>query len=442
MKAVFIFGKDNNKKVTSQSINIRVYHSNFDFRRSLKMDISRGGWDFKSNTIIDLSKGSRTFEESQYLQELKNTLNSVEQNFSQEFLKLKLSHKLKSFTNETWKEWCESTLNKGLGISEIEESETPLLMDTYKEFIRLKSNERAENTMKGYRSNLKVLNGFMNYNTFIADNKLTPSEIKDWEIWYTNQYGKSKSKEYKYDETDLAFYRSLKEWNKLKGNEDNYFYKIISNLKAILTYFQSVDSDKYKPHKNINHPDFVALKLVSKHSILDKEELDLIFQYKGKKYLENVSSLAEILYSGCLRFNELIQEIKLISEGNQKIYKRTIETTEVEFWDIYQKKEDFSKHIPINANLKRILASGEPYIISMTNFNKYIKELISELSIQKEYKISSHTFRRSFITNMVNEGYTENFIMEYSGHKDEKSFRTYCQTNNIKIKILNPIYLG
>ena len=106
MKAVFIFGKDNNKKVTSQSINIRVYHSNFDFRRSLKMDISREGWDFKSNTIIDLSKGSRTFEESQYLQELKNTLNSVEQNFSQEFLKLKLSHKLKSFTNETWKEWC------------------------------------------------------------------------------------------------------------------------------------------------------------------------------------------------------------------------------------------------------------------------------------------------------------------------------------------------
>jgi site-specific recombinase XerD len=282
----------------------------------------------------------------------------------------------------------------------------------------------------------------MNYNKFIADNTLTAKETKVWEIWYTNQYGKSKSKEYKYNETDLSFYRSLREWNKLKGNEDNYFYKIISNLKAVLNYFQSVDSDKYKPHKNINHPDFVALKLVSKHSILDKEELDLIFQYKGKKYLENVSSLAEILYSGCLRFNELIQEIKLISEGNQKIYKRTIETTEVEFWDIYQKKEDFSKHIPINANLKRILASGEPYIISMTNFNKYIKELISELSIQKEYKISSHTFRRSFITNMVNEGYTENFIMEYSGHKDEKSFRTYCQTNNIKIKILNPIYLG
>ena len=43
---------------------------------------------------------------------------------------------------------------------------------------------------------------------------------------------------------------------------------------------------------------------------------------------------------------------------------------------------------------------------------------------------------------MVNQGHSESSIMEYSGHKDEKSFRTYCQSNNIKITKLNPIYLG
>lgn len=108
MKVVFLYGKNNNKKASTQSINIRVYHTReLEVRRSLKMDISLEGLDFKNSTIVDLSKGTRTFEQSQYLQELKNTLNSIEQSFNKEFLNLKLTHKLESLTKETWKEWCD-----------------------------------------------------------------------------------------------------------------------------------------------------------------------------------------------------------------------------------------------------------------------------------------------------------------------------------------------
>jgi integrase len=443
MKVVFLYGKNNNKKASTQSINIRVYHTReLEVRRSLKMDISLEGWDFKNSTIVDLSKGTRTFEQSQYLQELKNTLNSIEQSFNKEFLNLKLTHKLESLTKETWKEWCEVTLNKGLGISKEITQEIPYLSNVYEEFIKIKFKDRAANTIKGYRSNLKVLKSFMDYNFFIQENNFSEGELKIWDEWYTKQYGKSKQKEYKFNEIDSSFYRLLREWNTLKGNNDNYFYKIISNLKAILNYFQSIDPDFYKPHNFIKHPDFKALKLVSKHSFLDIDELNLVFNYKGSKYLENVSSLAKILYYGCLRYNELEQEINLIKQGNLKTYQRTVENIEVEYWDVYQKKEDYSKHIPINPLLKKILTEEIPHIISGVNFNKYIKELISEVSIQKEYSISSHTFRRSYITNMVNQGHSESSIMEYSGHKDEKSFRTYCQSNNIKITKLNPIYLG
>ena len=61
------YGIDKSKEPT-QSLNVRIFHSNLDYRRTLKLDISREGYDFEKDHITDLSKGSRSEEEAKYLQ--------------------------------------------------------------------------------------------------------------------------------------------------------------------------------------------------------------------------------------------------------------------------------------------------------------------------------------------------------------------------------------
>lgn len=447
MNVVFSYGKFKKEvdakrmKAESQNINIRVYHGDFDFRRSTGLEISLKDWDFKRGEL-KLSGVSRTPEEHKYIQSLKEQLEDIKRAYDREFLELKLSHRLKSLNKTSWNEWCEITLNKGLGNVEEVSEETPLLVDTYEEYIKIKRQDQAKNTIKGLESNLNVLRSFLDFDYFSAHFKLTDDQKKNWSTWYIKNHGKSKSQVLRFNETDLNFYRLFREWNKERGNDDNYFFKMMGNLKTVLNYFNSVDSKKYQPHDHIRHKDFKSDKLSRPHSVLSEEELNLIFNFKGNERLENISSLAKILYYGCFRFDEMIQELKRNEKGKLEIVNRVVEGQEVSYWNIYQNKSKVHKKVPMKKELKEALFSGAFHTISSQNFNDYLKELLQLLSIEKEHKITSHTFRRSFITNMVNKGYSAGDIMEYSGHKTEAQFREYCRRENIEVKTLNPIYQG
>jgi site-specific recombinase XerD len=334
------------------------------------------------------------------------------------------------------------TLNKALGIEEeVSEGEPPLLTDLLEEFIRIKSKDRAQNTIRNYRSNTKVLREFMDYSLLEESSKLNPQDKLKLSAWYTKNFGKTKSRLYKFNETDLNFYHLLREWNSLKGNNDNYFYKIISFVKAVLRYFHSIEPNKYKPHNHIEHPDFKAEKLSVPHSVLNEAEIQRLFDYKGLEKYENVSSLAKILYYGCFRWDELEQELKKKDKGSLELVRRNVEGKEVEYWNIYLGKQKIHKTIPVNKTLKSVLFDEDYHFISDQKFRDYLKELLSLLSIEKEYSIGSHSFRRSFITNMINRGYSVVHIMEYSGHQTEAQFREYCRRENIEIKTLNPIHI-
>lgn len=441
MNVVFSFGKSNDKKSDRQNINIRVYHSGFDFRRTTGLEISQKDWDFDKREL-KFNKVQRTPDELRYARSVQEQLDDIKRAFQREFDELKLSHKLKSQNSTSWNEWCEITLNKGLGIVEEVSEEIPFLVDTYSEYIEIKKQDQAQNTIKGLKSNLKVLQGFLDYDFFCHNFKLTAEQRKDWSIWYAQNYGRSKSNKLRFNETDLKFYRTFREWNKLRGNDDNYFFKIIGNLKVVLRYFNSVDSKKYPVHDHIRHKDFKSDKLSRPHSVLSEDELNMVFNFKGNERLENISSLAKILYYGCFRYSEMKQELKRMEKGTLEIVKRIVEGREVDYWNIYQGKPKIHKKVPINSSLNKALFESNFHLIESQNFNDYLKELLELLSIKKEYKITSHTFRRSFITNMVNRGYSPTDIMEYSGHKTEAQFREYCKRENIELKTLNPIYLG
>ena len=73
-----------------------------------------------------------------------------------------------------------------------------------------------------------------------------------------------------------------------------------------------------------------------------------------------------------------------------------------------------------------------PYYIAISNFNEYIKELLTEIGIEKH--ITSHCFRKSFCVNNYVNGITEEDIMQYSGHKSVKALRAYINIDKVQRK--------
>jgi integrase len=404
MKVSFSYGANNRKLAERQNINIRVYHSSFDFRRSTGLDITKKDWDFKKNTLVDASTGARTPEDRKYLISLHTKLSEIDTLFKSEFLKLKLSYQLKSLTNASWNSWCDSVLKASF--AELDNSESvPLLRDKFKEYMDLNRDQWQKNTIKGYESNLKVIINFED----------------------TEKY------KYRTDEVDLDWYYSLKKWNESNGNNENYFGSIIQKVKAVINYFRSVDKD-FPFHVNIDHRNFKTIKTKPDHAILNEAEIELIYNYKGKKHLENVRDLFIIQYHACLRYDELRSELSKGVE-NLEIYQET--ETGKYYWTILEGKT--SKHtkakkkVPVHLRILTLYRSGNfPHLIQAQPYNKYIKVLMNELNIHKEEKITSHTPRRSFITNMSNAGYRDVDIQQYSGHSDIRTMKdNYIKRKNV-----------
>jgi site-specific recombinase XerD len=403
MEVKFSYGKSNNQKAETQNVNIRVYHSNFDFRRSTNLEVSLRDWDFKNHRVKNAITGARSVDERKYILSVQEKLEDISKAFNREFLQLKLSNRLKSLSKEGWNEWCENTLNKALGKVGEDSEEAPLLIEKFNEYIQYLTLENsAYNTLKGYRSNLKVL----------------------------QEFEKDTRHKYRTDETDLAFYNKLREWNKANGNNDNYFGSIIQKVKAVINHFRSLDKN-FLFHPNIDHKKFKTIKISPEHDVLTEEELKRIFDYKGKESLENVRDLIILQYYSCSRYSELKSELK---KGRDKldIYFNDIEKKY--FWRILEwktgRKTKLEKNFPVHKLVLDLYHSANfPHLIAGQVYNRYLKELMSSCGIDKE--TTSHTIRRSFCTNMWNRGHDPQSIMQYSGHTTEKQLRDYIKTKNV-----------
>ena len=129
----------------------------------------------------------------------------------------------------------------------------------------------------------------------------------------------------------------------------------------------------------------------------------------------------------CLRWNEFEFEFK-----NRKDKHRIYALNNGYVWDIQENKVKARKGIPVhNVILDMWQNDKMPHFISDQKFRDYIKELCKGVGISKAQEIGSHTFRRSFCTNMYNEGHEEKNIIEYSGHTTVKALKNYIKTKNV-----------
>lgn len=278
--------------------------------------------------------------------------------------------------------------------------------------VRMKDNQYQleENTIKPYRTTRKHL---INLQTLIK---------KEFLITDLNQELHDEFSEYLI--SDL-------------GMSKNAHSKIIMVLLQILKY---AIKKKLLPSSILSEVQFNTSREETDNIYLNENEIELLMNLKdfSNKNDEEVRDMFVLACYTGLRFSNYAKiDLDYLQDGILK----TI-----------QIKTKQKVTIPIHPNVRKIIDKYNgvlPNVPTNQEFNRTLKEIgirIPELNVpfakqitrrrkktveetMKWEKLTTHTARRSFCTNMYLLGVPVMTIMSISGHKTEKSFRSYIKAS-------------
>ena len=180
---------------------------------------------------------------------------------------------------------------------------------------------------------------------------------------------------------------------------------------------------------------------------LNIEEIELLYSYSGfkKKRLEKIRDMFILLCTTGLRVSDLssikIQNLKngVLTVTNSKT-NFMVKIPLNKYSGAILEKYNYKTQAPnstamFNTDIKLICrVVGINDIIETVTVSKGIKTV--EL-LQKWRLISSHTGRRTFITNSIRKGVSHEIIMKISGHRSYSSFYKYVQLEDEDVLGLN-----
>lgn len=229
--------------------------------------------------------------------------------------------------------------------------------------------------------------------------------------------------------------------------------KYIDLFKVFLNWSfdeQYTQNNSYRSFKTIKQPD--SLKVILTHSDIQKIKEKKL----NKQSLINVrellilSTLTGLRYSDYSRISK--EHIKTNDEGRKTLQIRMEKTSSL-------------VEIPLIPESERILnkiLKGEIHPITNQKMNLYVKELCKEAEINEpfevhQYKgkitiskkvekyelITTHTGRRTFATRLLIKGVSPHVVMNFTGHKDFRSFEKYVNIpKNVEMEIVSNALLG
>ena len=254
-------------------------------------------------------------------------------------------------------------------------------------------------------------------------------------------FGVKAKRKIDFDDINLEFYDDFVAYLSECGYKRNYIGKQIRTLKTFLNEAMERGLTKNVAHKSRR---FTAPSEQVSNIYLSITELDELFalDLTSQPRLENVRDLFVFgCYTG-LRFSDFTRVKSQDIDLEEKLIEiQTQKTKEMVAIPIYPITEQ------IIAKYKDKTQNSLPTPISNQKFNIYIKEVAQRLNtlnvkITEEFwlngkrvvktclkweKVSSHTARRSFATNMFILGYRAQTIMKIKGHRTESSFMAYLK---------------
>lgn len=283
-----------------------------------------------------------------------------------------------------------------------------LFFPSFEEFIESSKTVKAPRTIKSYVTTRNFLQNFEEY----------------------TQYKLS------FESIDTNFFEKLQDYTFLiVKNKNSYLAFIIKTLKTFMNW-----SYNKEYHDNLKFKKFKAREDETEIIYLTMEELMKLYNHEFKS--EKHSKVRDVYCFNCfcgLRISDT-SALRPSNISNDAI-TLTIKKTRAN-----------NTRIPLNKFSKAILEKykgtiHEPLpVISQQKFNKYIKECCEKVKIntpititryigqkridttKPKWKfITSHTARKTFVTNSLVLGMKEMVVRNITGHKKEESFRRYVK---------------
>jgi integrase len=234
---------------------------------------------------------------------------------------------------------------------------------------------------------------------------------------------------------NFKFFDNLRTYAFVKRKaRDNYFAKIISNLKAFLSWCQ-----KRGYIKDMTFKEFKAAEREKDVIYLTLEELMVLYNFTfASPKRERARDLFCFMCFTGMRISDL-KNLKKENIRDGQIFKTIVKTHKTEV-------------IPLNQFALAILAKYEHLEhtplpkLSSQKLNDHIKDCCEEAGItspvtyvdysggkakehtEPKYKlITNHTARKTFITNSIVLGMNTKTIKEITGHKKDSVFNKYIK---------------
>jgi len=283
------------------------------------------------------------------------------------------------------------------------------IWDTYLEMKKLTIKKRSSDKVKALQNHLKSFESFRKYD--ITFESIDEEFLQEFQNFFYKKRNLNTQSTAKY----IIILKSFLNWALRKKHIDNR------------------DFANFTP---IHQP--ARIKVV-----ITADELKKIRSLKisSKKYLENVRQLFILSCKTGLRYSDYSRINKEHLKFKDDVFHLRIRQEKTEqFIDI--------PLIPESLAITQKLINGEIHPISNQKMNSYVKELckLAELNdlqevhtyvgkekntqvVEKHTLITTHTGRRTFATDLLQRGVDAGIVMQFTGHKDYKSFKTSFTKN-------------
>lgn len=241
--------------------------------------------------------------------------------------------------------------------------------------------------------------------------------------------GKLMGRREDWEDIDSAYWFRLQRKMEDAGFSVNYRWNLGARLKVAMH-----EGHKLKYHSNTDYQEFRSKKETADAIALTPAEIELLWEYRPRyKLYREARDLFLIGYYTGARFSDYSR----ISSDN-------VHGNLVEF---VQQKTDERVAVPASPRLLELLArnGGRAPAMNHAVFNRYIKKVAKDAGIEgivqlsrakrkadgsvthRWEMVSSHTARRSLLTNLYQSGVSARDCMAISGHKSISSFERYLK---------------
>jgi site-specific recombinase XerD len=277
--------------------------------------------------------------------------------------------------------------------------------------------------------------------SFMNDCKINKKEntIKAYDatIKGIKEFGNISNKKFSFDDITMSWYTSFVKFLQSKGLCNSTVGKYIKNLKSILNAATELGHNTNVIFRNKS---FAKTNENSHKIFLTKEEIEKMaaLDYSEDAMKDIVRDYFIISTSTGLRYSDFVR-IRKEHIVNNRIQMVTLKTNQevvipiaTLVKNIFEKYNfEFPKcpcNQVFNRNIKEIGRDAE--LLNIESVTKTIGGKKSTLVFEKWELLSSHTGRRSFVSNAILSGINTSSIMLISGHKSMNVFNSYVKFNN------------